>query len=45
VLIDAFIQIERRHRDPLVPLRIFTNRSLAAAHATFLLVAAAPTCR
>src|SRR3954447_9590379 len=41
VLIAAFIQIERRHRDPLVPLRIFSNRSLAAADATFLLVAAA----
>jgi EmrB/QacA subfamily drug resistance transporter len=41
VLIVAFIQIERRHRDPLVPLRIFSNRSLAAADATFLLVAAA----
>ena len=33
--------IERRHPDPLVPLRIFSNRSLAAADATFLLVAAA----
>jgi EmrB/QacA subfamily drug resistance transporter len=40
-LIVAFIQIERRHRDPLVPLRIFSNRSLAAADATFLVVAAA----
>jgi EmrB/QacA subfamily drug resistance transporter len=39
-LITAFIVIERRHRDPLVPLRIFKNRSLAAADATFLLVAA-----
>jgi len=35
------VQIERRHRDPLVPLRIFSNRSLAASDATFLLVAAA----
>src|SRR3954453_11869671 len=41
VLIAAFIQIERRHPDPLVPLRIFSNRSLAAADATLLLVAAA----
>ena len=41
VLIAAFLWIERRHRDPLVPLRIFSNRSLAAADATFLLVAAA----
>src|SRR5437764_2854597 len=40
-LIVAFVQIERRHRDPLVPLRIFSNRSLAASDATFLLVAAA----
>ena len=40
-LIIAFVQIERRHRDPLVPLRIFSNRSLAASDATFLLVAAA----
>ena len=41
VLIIAFLFIERRHPDPLVPLRIFSNRSLAAADATFLLVAAA----
>jgi EmrB/QacA subfamily drug resistance transporter len=40
-LILAFLQIERRHPDPLVPLRIFSNRSLAASDATFLLVAAA----
>jgi predicted MFS family arabinose efflux permease len=40
VLIAGFFWIERRHRDPLVPLRIFSNRSLAAADATFLLVAA-----
>jgi len=40
VLIASFIVIERSHRDPLVPLRIFSNRSLAAADATFLLVAA-----
>jgi predicted MFS family arabinose efflux permease len=33
--------IERTHKDPLVPLRIFSNRSLAASDATFLLVAAA----
>ena len=32
--------IERRHKDPLVPLRIFSDRSLAASDATFLLVAA-----
>ncbi|HEY4427535.1 MAG TPA: DHA2 family efflux MFS transporter permease subunit [Solirubrobacteraceae bacterium] len=41
VLIAAFLVIERRQRDPLVPLRIFSNRSLAAADATFLVVAAA----
>jgi predicted MFS family arabinose efflux permease len=41
VLIAAFVVIERRHKDPLVPLRIFSNRSLSAANATMLLVAAA----
>ena len=30
--------IERRHEDPLVPLRIFSNRSLAAADVTMLVV-------
>ena len=40
-LLVGFVFIERRHRDPLVPLRIFSNRSLAASDATFLLVAAA----
>src|SRR3954453_5375881 len=40
-LIVGFVFIERRHRDPLVPLRIFSNRSLAASDGTFLLVAAA----
>jgi EmrB/QacA subfamily drug resistance transporter len=39
-LIAAFIVIEQRHDNPLVPLRIFSNRSLAASDATFLLVAA-----
>ena len=32
--------IERRHEEPLVPLRIFSNRSLAASDATMLLLAA-----
>ena len=41
VLIVAFVVIERRHADPLVPLRIFSNRGLAASNVTFLLVAAA----
>ena len=41
LLIAAFVLIERRHRNPLVPLRIFSNRSLAAADVTMLLVAAA----
>jgi EmrB/QacA subfamily drug resistance transporter len=41
VLLIAFVAIERRHPDPLVPLRIFRNRSLAAADGTLLLVAAA----
>ncbi len=40
VLIAAFVIIEQRHKDPLVPLRIFSDRSLAASDATFLLVAA-----
>jgi EmrB/QacA subfamily drug resistance transporter len=40
-LIAAFLWIERRSDDPLVPLRIFSNRSLAAADATSLMVAAA----
>jgi predicted MFS family arabinose efflux permease len=39
-LIAAFIWIERRHEDPLVPLGIFKNRSLAASDATMLLLAA-----
>jgi EmrB/QacA subfamily drug resistance transporter len=41
VLVAAFLVIERRHKDPLVPLRIFRNRSLSVANATFLLAAAA----
>jgi MFS family permease len=41
VLIGAFLAIERRSTEPLMPLRIFSNRSLAAADATLLLVAAA----
>src|SRR5437868_6675376 len=40
-LLVGFVVIERRHEDPLVPLRIFSNRSLAASDATMLLVAAA----
>jgi EmrB/QacA subfamily drug resistance transporter len=41
VFIAAFVTIERRHKDPLVPLRIFSNRSLAASDVTFLLATAA----
>src|SRR6266540_1877079 len=41
VLIAAFVVIEHRHPDPLVPLRIFSNRGLAASDATMLVVAAA----
>jgi EmrB/QacA subfamily drug resistance transporter len=41
VLIAGFVVIERRHENPLVPLRIFSNRSLAASDATMLVVAAA----
>jgi EmrB/QacA subfamily drug resistance transporter len=40
-LLAGFVLIERRHENPLVPLRIFSNRSLAAADATMLLVIAA----
>jgi EmrB/QacA subfamily drug resistance transporter len=40
-LLVGFVWIERRHENPLVPLRIFANRSLAASDATMLLVAAA----
>jgi len=39
-LLVAFVWIERRHENPLVPLRIFSNRSLAAADATVLLLVA-----
>ena len=41
VLIAGFVVTERRHENPLVPLRIFANRSLAASDATMLVVAAA----
>ena len=41
MLIAAFVIIERRHSDPLIPLRIFSNRSLAASDATMLVVVAA----
>ncbi|HEX4734770.1 MAG TPA: MFS transporter [Thermoleophilaceae bacterium] len=40
LLIAAFVVIERRQENPLVPLRIFSNRSLAASDATMLVVAA-----
>jgi EmrB/QacA subfamily drug resistance transporter len=40
-LIAAFVLIERRQSDPLIPLRIFSNRSLAASDTTMLVVAAA----
>src|SRR5207302_9003144 len=41
VLIVAFVVIERRHEDPLVPLRIFSNRNLSAADAPPLVPVAA----
>jgi predicted MFS family arabinose efflux permease len=41
VLLTASVVIERRQEDPLVPLRIFSNRSLSAADATLLVMAAA----
>ncbi|HEX8857327.1 MAG TPA: MFS transporter [Thermoleophilaceae bacterium] len=40
-LIVAFVVIEHRQPEPLVPLRIFSNRGLAASDATMLVVAAA----
>src|SRR5256885_7171575 len=40
-LIVAFVVIERRHEDPLVPLGIFQNRSLAASDGAILMLAAA----
>ncbi|HEV7495573.1 MFS transporter [Baekduia sp.] len=40
-LLVAFVWIEHRNDNPLVPLRIFSNRSLAASDATMLLLAAA----
>jgi EmrB/QacA subfamily drug resistance transporter len=40
-LIAAFILIESRTRSPLMPLRIFRNRSVASADAVGLLVGAA----
>ncbi len=39
-LIAAFVVIEMRHRAPLVPLRIFRNRSVSSADAVGLLVGA-----
>jgi EmrB/QacA subfamily drug resistance transporter len=41
VLLITFLFIERRHPDPLVPLRIFKNRSLSAADGSLLVIAAA----
>jgi EmrB/QacA subfamily drug resistance transporter len=41
VLIAGFVAIERRREDPLVPLRIFSNRSLSASDGTLLVVVAA----
>src|SRR3954466_5440162 len=40
-LLVGFVWIERRSGNPLVPLRIFSNRSLAASDATMLLLSAA----
>jgi EmrB/QacA subfamily drug resistance transporter len=40
-LIAIFVWLESRHENPLVPLRIFRNRSLAASDVTMLVVAAA----
>src|SRR3989440_4937490 len=40
-LIATLLVIERRHEEPLVPLGIFKNRSLAASDAAMLVLAAA----
>ena len=40
LLVTGFVLIERSHKNPLVPLRIFSARSLTAASLTLLLVAA-----
>ena len=39
-LITVFVAIEGRHKDPLVPLRIFSNRGLAASDVAMLVAAA-----
>jgi EmrB/QacA subfamily drug resistance transporter len=41
LLLLTFVLIERRHEDPLIPLRIFSNRSVAASNAALLVVGAA----
>src|SRR3712207_5139702 len=38
-LIGAFVVLERRHRQPLVPFRIFSNRTLTGANLTAVFVA------
>ena len=40
VVLAAALAIERRHEDPLIPLRIFRNRSLSASDGAILLLAA-----
>jgi EmrB/QacA subfamily drug resistance transporter len=40
ILVAAFLVVEQRVRDPLIPLRIFSNRGLSSADATMLAVAA-----
>ncbi len=41
LLIALFVVIERRHEDPLVPLRIFSNRKLSVGGGSLLILAAA----
>jgi EmrB/QacA subfamily drug resistance transporter len=41
ILAAGFLAIEKRQANPLVPLRIFSNRGLAVSDATLLVVAAA----
>ncbi|MGB9376921.1 MAG: MFS transporter [Mycobacteriales bacterium] len=41
VLLTSFVLIEKRHRQPVVPLRMFSNRNRSGSYVTMLLLAAA----
>lgn len=40
VLLAAFVAVERRHRQPVMPLRLFANRNRAASYLVMLSLAA-----